>query len=29
MLDPHHQTKGLALERTLAVLGLRAEIAVS
>jgi 2-isopropylmalate synthase len=29
MLDPHHQTKVVALERALAVLGLRAEIAVS
>ena len=29
MLDPHHQTKVAALERALAVLGLRAEIAVS
>jgi antitoxin HicB len=29
MLDPHHQTKVIALERALAVLGRRAEIAVS
>ena len=29
ILDPHHQTKVAALERALAVLGRRAEIAVS
>jgi len=29
MLDPHHQTKVTALERALAVLGRRAEIAIS